>query len=124
MSFDVDKAFARIEELLAQGWTTRAFARAADGTPRFSDDPEACSWCLSGAVNKAVGEQTGLMSYRDQRRFDAHDQVRLPLDKALTAFGVLPGVPMIHWNDDPARTRAQVLGVVQAARALAKERRP
>ena len=37
-------------------WTTRASARNRNGQPTAPDDPEACCWCVTGAVERIVAD--------------------------------------------------------------------
>ncbi len=44
----------KVKELLSDEskWTTKAFARTPDGTSVLANHPEACQWCLLGAIYK------------------------------------------------------------------------
>lgn len=42
-------------------WTQGKFARTAEGDSCYASDPEACQWCLEGAIKKvAKGRPYGL----------------------------------------------------------------
>lgn len=45
--------------LVANGWTTRTYARAADGLPVGATDARAVSFCMLGAVCRAHKVHTG-----------------------------------------------------------------
>ena len=46
--------------LILKGWTQEAFARDADGEPVSAKDPDACSWCVVGAVVAAYPDWDNL----------------------------------------------------------------
>jgi hypothetical protein len=58
------KILLRAAELVAMGWTTRAGARDDDGAQARGTSPVAISWCLTGAVFRALFEVVGLDGYQ------------------------------------------------------------
>ena len=74
-------------------WTKNAFARTKDGTPCYSSNPDAFSFCLSGAVG---------FCYIDN------------LDEQAEAFTKLKRkiFSVWNWNDHPDRTFDEVKQLV------------
>lgn len=77
---------------IAQGWCQRAIARNAAGLPVNSNDPAAVSWCFIGALGAVVDS--------DSKKFYATFNIVDPLQPQVSV-----------WNDDPARTQADVLAL-------------
>lgn len=46
----------RAVSLLRTGWTQGNSAKDDDGVPKSVDSPNACQWCLTGAIRLAVQE--------------------------------------------------------------------
>lgn len=82
--------------LIRQGWTQGVTARDAFGLPTFAGLPEATCWCMLGAIAKVSGiwAPTG------------------PLQLLRTYLGV-HGIS--KWNDEPGRTRAEVVNALLGA---------
>ena len=57
------KILLRAAELVAMGWTTGAGARSAGDARVRGTNPIAVSWCLTGAVFRALFEIVGLDGY-------------------------------------------------------------
>ena len=57
------KILLRAAELVEQGWTRRTAARAADGQKVRSTSPAATSWCVVGAVDRALYELLNIDVY-------------------------------------------------------------
>src|SRR6266436_7189159 len=57
------KVLLRAAELVAMGWTTGAGARSAGDARVRGTSPIAISWCLTGAVFRALFEIVGLDCY-------------------------------------------------------------
>lgn len=95
-SIEIMKA-ARVILAEPKHWTKGAMARDATGRPCTSNSPKAVCWCIEGAIEKATRSEmyVGTPGY-----LVAH----LLTEKTDTQhFGV-------HvWNDDPSRTHAEVL---------------
>ena len=84
--------YARAREVVLQGWTTKAWARDADGGMVKAQAPSACAFCLSGALGRACSDLNLTRSQVDQM-FD-HLWSKIP--------GVRPHC-VFEWND----TRSQ-----------------
>ena len=50
------KFFKAVERLVLSGWTQEALARDENGEPLDPCDPEACCWCMTGAIFKISDE--------------------------------------------------------------------
>lgn len=87
--------------LIKIGWTKGTWARDRAGRAVMEDDPEACCWCLSGALREAGGRINGLMS-----RTTVEALVRISREV---------GEPIAHWNDDHDRRVEEVLSVLDRA---------
>lgn len=89
----------RIAEFLAdpERWTQRALARDASGTCVRPLAPEACRWCLVGAL---------IVCYPDDReRWEV-------VEKLMHAVFGASGMSLTFWNDSPDRTHAEILALV------------
>jgi len=58
-----------LQVLLTQGWARDALARAKDGFEVHPLSPEACAWCLIGAIGKIAWQTDD--AARRELRFDA-----------------------------------------------------
>jgi hypothetical protein len=89
--------------LLEKGWTQGTFARDRKGDAIEFDSPRAACFCTSGAIMR-VGESPDrsaeFYAFRALRKF-------------------LGDQTIAEWNDDPRRTREDVLGLFD--RAIAAE---
>ncbi len=95
----------KVREILANGWTQEASARDAEGEPLFSTDPRACSFCILGAVWRAVGYE---------------NQMESRLVYALrNAIG--EDAKLVSYNDTPGRTQDEMLALVDKAIENIKE---
>jgi hypothetical protein len=82
-------------------WTQKHIARDEGGWPEPANHPNACSWCALGAIAKA------------QNLPDA-PQGDNPAAKLLASH---LGVNIVDWNDNPLRTREDVIqGLREAAK--------
>lgn len=98
--------------LIERGWSQKAVARRADGTPCGPADTDAAAWCLTGALYRRV----------DYRVFpaDACNAERLIRSVIGLRSGVDEHGKPIHegttqWNDDPKRTVVDVLAALHSA---------
>lgn len=83
-----------------KSWTKGTLARDAFGQEISADDPKACKFCAVGAIERATCD------------LDAVGQlyaVRVLRD----TLGLTTNIP--EWNDDDARTHAEVLAGFDAA---------
>ncbi len=96
----------QVRDLLEKGWTQEASARDADGEPLLSTDTRACSFCILGAVWRAVA---------------GHDN---PMESRLVyalrnAIG--EDAKLVAYNDTPGRTQDEILALVDKAIENIKE---
>jgi hypothetical protein len=102
--------------LLLRGWCRGALARDASGNivPAWSD--EACAWSLLGALLLSWHRQSGESVEVD---VVAHSSDPQALAEATQALIDVTGSPSIErWNDDPQRTRVDVVETAERAAAL------
>lgn len=78
----------------AGAWCQQFAARDSKGRPAMTSSPDACSFCLIGAIHRAAGEGTS-------RAFEAEAYTRQEIDASI-----------VQWNDYPLRTQEQVLSVL------------
>lgn len=85
---------------VADGWTQGELARDGERISRMPWDPRACSFCMRGAVVKAVGsiEIRGDAGVAHKALCDAIGSKRIP-----------------KWNDAANRTKAEVLAAFDRA---------
>lgn len=104
---DVFDVLTEARSWVDKGWTQGYPARTAEGLcTRDVSDPEATSWCVVGGIWKALAE-LGVWSLE-------HD--------ARVLFEDVVGCNPATWNDDPWRTKEQVLEALD--RAIARAARP
>ena len=82
--------------LLQQGWTQHANARDNEQRPVSALDPNACKWCLYGAIMRAC----------DGRIADVRDII----DYLKTVDPKIYDI--VVWNDASSRTREDVLALL------------
>jgi hypothetical protein len=92
--------------LVAQAWCQGSDARDRDGTAVAAWDEQAVSWSLLGAL-VAVVER------------DAAAQGEIPLEQLAAVLYPLSDLvdtdSLAAWNDDPRRSQAEVVGVLDRA---------
>lgn len=99
----------RIRDRVAKHWTQGEYARAADGTPIYSNDPAACSWCLAGAINKE-SYTNGVVDY------DLRLRMLMILNNEYGKDIVYYGYSnLTSFNDAKGRTLDEVLAYIDAA---------
>jgi len=86
----------RARELIEQGWCRNAWARNELGKGVHENSSDACSWCLMGAINKAIKEK----GYTYGIRLDISS-----VCKTITLNG------LIHFNDN-AKSKEEVTGLI------------
>jgi hypothetical protein len=93
-------------DLVRSGWTQHADARSADGVEVQPWQETAVSWSLLGALVAAL----------EERADRGHE---LPLDHLAAALNELAERidedSLTNWNDEPARTRDDVIDTLEAA---------
>lgn len=89
-------------ELLASpsSWSRGELARGPDGKRLDWYDPNACSWCVLGALYKCFGDRP--------ERFGNYAERHALRD-------VIGGGSIQQWNDDPETTHADVLATLRKA---------
>jgi hypothetical protein len=110
-----DALLLRSRQLVVDGWTQGADARAADGREVEPWAEDAAAWSLLGALVAALEEQQQPGS-------------ELPLEDLAVALHALAGFvdddSLSAWNDTPRRTRAEVEAVLAAAAEEVAPQRP
>lgn len=99
----VIKAFDRLRRRLAtpERWAQKIFAETKDGVGINPKSPRACRWCLVGAViSVSQGHWENAM---------------LDILREVTGNNCW----MDTWNDKPGRTHAEVLDLIDRAKARA-----
>lgn len=86
---------ALVDELFSDEskWTQHSFAREKCGLPTLTDDPEAETYCLVGAIRKC---------YDFVRQKDIVDLIQKELNG-----------PILSWNDNPKRKFEEVKALVK-----------
>ena len=90
----------KVKELLMkpEAWTQNADARTSSGVGISLEKPEAVSFCILGAVDRVYKTES------KRNRVAARIQASL---------GVKYYGEVVDWNDDPARTHAEVLALCE-----------
>jgi hypothetical protein len=96
MNEEIVKVLKAMRVKLAAGWTQEAAARTSCGIPVFSEDPEACSFCVMGAL------------------WSANSSLKDTVEDALmqTLRGIGFDLTLPTYNDTPGRTQAEILTLV------------
>ena len=98
----------RGHDLVAFGWCQETDARDSEQRPAKPWSAEACSWSLLGALVAALGAPGGTGAERPE--------LIAQLRVALVALSQeISDWSLQAWNDDPQRTQAEVLEVLQAS---------
>lgn len=88
----------KAKQLVEKGWTRNVLARNAAGEPVFSNSPEACAFCVAGAIEHAQGDDP---------------------DAGMEAFAVmhdsLGNVSITDFNDAATTTHADILAAFDRA---------
>jgi len=85
-------------------WVQGAYAKDADGLPAHEMSPEACRWCLSGAIRALCP-------------LDGGYPLALNRQTARRYLGIATGLPIPDFNDNA--THAEVLAALDKAIELA-----
>ena len=91
-----------VAKVVERGWCQYRSALNANGEGTSAYAPEAVSWCIHGAMNKVRHEHPELGT---KDWIDMHTRLRM-------AAGV---DSIVHWNDEPGRTKEQVLDLLKSA---------
>ena len=90
------KAYEVLEQ---HDWTQGSFARNIRGRCVPVDDETACSFCTSGAIDKAYSD------------YHTNYQLRFKLEEYL--YAKTDNFSIADWNDDPTRTKEEVISVLK-----------
>lgn len=94
-------------------WTKGEYAQDHDGVGTYATDPEAVCWCMSGAMNKAVGGDSGTATVAE---YFAINAIRLA---AKELYGE-EYFAIANFNDAPSTDYIRVKAVISRARQLLK----
>ncbi len=96
---DKIKLLTETKKIIEKGWVQGKFSTNASGEwcSHLSNDVEAC--CLKGAFNKA-GKELNLFSTANNISDKLYDK----LPKVTSGL-----CPIVFWNDDPKRTKEEVI---------------
>jgi hypothetical protein len=75
-------------------WTTRTYARDAKGTSVVETSPEACSFCLSGAI------------YKLERSFEDSQGLDHKVEEAFKTIGI---ADFVWWNDHECKSKEELI---------------
>lgn len=121
------KILLRAAELVAMGWTTGAGARNERDERVQGMSPVAVSWCLTGAVLRALFEIVGIDGYRG-RKACIGDSVNFwwtlmkPVHRALAGRGYRDHI--VEWNDRWCGGPAEAEAVLREAAASVSDPQP
>jgi len=81
---------------IKRGWCQGTLARDTQGEACLETSPDAIAWCTYGAIYAAYPNEP-------QHRESLLDKLQ-----------VLFHIPLAKWNDDPKRTQAEVIALLQS----------
>lgn len=90
-----------------EAWTQDVYARARDGRPLASHVGWAVCWCLTGAISHVATTMSGGTDYL---RRHATRLLNCVLDRETNEPHSLAS-----WNDEPTRTHAEILALIDKA---------
>ena len=88
----------RAAEIVKQGWCQNSFARDKDGNVSDIMSPDATCFCAAGAISKS----------REESQLSTDDALTARLEVMYT-FSDVVGDTIVHYNDAPGRTQAEVV---------------
>jgi len=91
------KVLLRAAELVAMGWTRGVGARGELGQKVVATDPQAVSWCLNGAINRALLDVLGLDWYACRLDLGFWMTLRRPVREVLRGRSL--STSLGSWND-------------------------
>ena len=118
------KILLRAAELVAMGWTTGAGARNERAERVRGTSPVAVSWCLTGAVFRALFEIVGYQG----RKACIQDSVNFwwalmkPVHQALAGRGCRDHI--VEWNDRSCGGPAEAEALLREAAACVSDPQP
>jgi hypothetical protein len=92
-------------QLVTRDWCQYAQAKNPSGKTVAAWSPDACSWCLTGALHRARDNSDGVGFV---------EAYNLVADIIARQEG--EDIPIALWNDKRERTKAEVLAVLVTAR--------
>jgi hypothetical protein len=111
------KLLLRAAELVAMGWTRSVGARNELGQKVVATDPQAVSWCVNGAINRALLDVLGWNWYSCRLDLGLWMTLRRPLRAVLRERSLSTSLGL--WND--LGTQQAVEDVLRAAAARLSE---
>ena len=108
----------RAAALVRVGWTQMAFARDAEGRICGESDDVACQWCMTGALERAIEAVPGVAPSLAQA--NAYGAVCTAIRRC-ESIPSEAAVRIPTWNDQPGRTKGEVLAVLRTAHVIAKQ---
>ncbi len=121
---DIAELADRARAVVETGWVQRSWYRYLDEPAERGQQPVAGA-CLVGAIVHAGGGRAAFTSQLVQRTLDLTWNTLYGVDGDSLAWCPPPAVRISHardltsWNDQPARTRGEVLDLLTATRAEA-----
>ena len=123
----------RTREIVQQGWTRGVAARDEQGRKVRYRQPDACEWCLTGAMAKALHEEwckefPGLAGVEMQNDWSFKHAYAMGQHLAWAAQTPknhtkkpMELIRMLeYWNDRPSTTQQEVLLIIDGAIAASK----
>ena len=102
---DIVDTLLAARDIVAESWCQNAPGRTASGEGVLANHPDAVSWCMAGAIEKASGTDYMTDAHRFAYRY-------LVGEKHVGIFG---------FNDLESRTKWQVVGMLDEIATAAKE---
>lgn len=90
-------------------WTQRRFARSSNGNGVDPLAPNACTFCLDGALRRVIARHFDQNSYAS-----THDQLTALIEQELPN-PMSPDGNIVSFNDDPRTQHADVLALIDRA---------
>lgn len=107
------KVLLRAAELVAMGWTRGVGARNELGQKVVATDPQAVSWCLNGAINRALLDVLGLDWYECRVDLGLWMTLRRPIRAVLRERSL--STSLGSWNDRDCPNPQTAEDVLRAA---------
>lgn len=117
-----DEILTLAAQYVAAGWCQFSAARDPRGMPvRDSTSPEACAWCIGGALERAryVVRSALPLSADRVETWRVFESVEAHLAKRAGWAGGGPATNETYlgiWNDRPGRTQADVVDLLRSLR--------
>jgi hypothetical protein len=106
-----------ISALVREGWTQSCSARNAYGEATAAADPQACCWCLTGALARAIPYGPAVENI--ERRLAATKALNTALRTrprwTIADSSIEDRSHLEVWNDQRERTQAEVVELVEQA---------